>query len=232
MANAVIADDSYVEMLEQQQTQLVTGLHELYALVISDAGWKGAPLKESANGHPLVHDILERLGALKVESKVGFEASEEDFHILRQKLASETGGIISPRRGSKSSDYHSQIDYPEIVSPRNYFGDSIYPLHQFPLTPPIHSPHEETQSSLSPIDSQNRLDDQARLASVALQSQRTLLVHQQSSTYGESLDFLSFDPSPHFDTLNPMEESASSCLSMLSWIHDDLSSFGLKTSDA
>lgn len=231
-ANAVIADDSYVEMLEQQQTQLVTGLQELYAIVISNAGWKGAPLKESVNGHPFTHDILERLGALKMESKVGFEAFEEDFDVLRQKLASETDSIIPPRQGSKSSSYHSQIDFPEIISPQNYFSESFHPLHPFPLTPPIHSPHEEIQPSLSPTDSQNRLAGQAGLDTLALQSQRTSLIHQQSSTYNESLDFLSFDPSPNFDTLNPMEESTSSCLSILPWLHDDLGSFGLKTSDA
>merc|ERR1712029_1246389 len=54
----------YVEMLEQQQSQLVAGLRELYSKLRDGQPWPGAPLREAHGGHPLTHDILERLELL------------------------------------------------------------------------------------------------------------------------------------------------------------------------
>ena len=54
-------------MLENQQAQLVVGLQELYKRTQNGQGWTGAPLRETSQGLPLTHDILERLGALKQE---------------------------------------------------------------------------------------------------------------------------------------------------------------------
>lgn len=51
-------------MLEQQQRWLVCGLRQLYNLSIQGKSWPGEPLKGDANGNPLTHDVLSRLGVL------------------------------------------------------------------------------------------------------------------------------------------------------------------------
>lgn len=51
-------------MLEQQQCWLIKGLREMYRLAIQGKNWPGEPLRPEADGHPLIHDILFRLGAL------------------------------------------------------------------------------------------------------------------------------------------------------------------------
>lgn len=209
-------------MLEQQQSQLVSGLQELYALVISSASWKGAPLKESVNGHPLTHDILERLGVLKLDLNVGTEVFEEDLDVLRQRLTSETNTELSTHRRSPSSDDQSHVSFPEVASPRHCFGDSFHTLHQFPPTPPIQSPNEEQPYTLSPIDCQNRLDSRVGLDPSVLQSHPPPMSHQQATMYDESLDFLNFDLPANFDPSNPLQESISPGLSMPTWLHDDL----------
>lgn len=209
-------------MLEQQQNQLVNGLQELYALVIGRASWKGAPLKESANGHPLTHDILERLGVLKLDVNVGTEAFEENLDVLRQRLTAEANTRIPPHRRSPSSDNQSHVSFPEVASPRHYFGDSFHSLRQFPPTPPMQSPNEEQPYTLSPVDCQSQLDVRASLDPSVLQSHPPPMGHQQSPMYDESLDFLNFDLPPNFDPSNPLQESISPDLSMSPWLHDDL----------
>lgn len=221
-ANAVIVHDSYVEMLEQQQNQLVSGLQELYALVIKSASWKGAPLKESVNGHPLTHDILERLGILKMDLNVGAEAFEEDLDVLRRRLTSESNTEISHHQRSPSSDNQSLVSFPEVASPRHYFGDSYHTLRQFPPTPPIQSPNEEPPYTSSPSDCQNRPDGRAGLDPSVLQTLPLPVGHQPSAMYDESLDFLNFDLPSNFDPSNPLHGSMSPGLSMSPWLHDDL----------
>jgi hypothetical protein len=54
----------YVEMLEQQRSWLLHGLQELYRRTIDGKGWPGELLKLEPNGHPLIHDLLIRLGVL------------------------------------------------------------------------------------------------------------------------------------------------------------------------
>ncbi|KAK7178195.1 hypothetical protein PSPO01_15761 [Paraphaeosphaeria sporulosa] len=68
-------------MLEQQQTQLVAGLRELYGRLRNGQCWPGQPLCDAQSGHPLTHDILERLDLLHSsnhESSV-HKGFEEDF---------------------------------------------------------------------------------------------------------------------------------------------------------
>ncbi len=224
-------DDSYVEMLEQQQNKLVLGLQELYALLVTGAGWKGSPLRESTNGHPLTHDILERLGVLRLDANVGSEAFEEDLDLLRQKLAEETDSSISNRRALKGSDPRSQISFSGLPSPRSYLSDSFHTLHHLPPTPPIHSPHEEMQSSLSPVDPLNQTEDHRGMDPSVLHSKRPPVVHHQSTTYDDGLDFLNFDLPPNFDTTSSVQDSTSSCLSFSPWLHDDLTQFESKEID-
>lgn len=104
-------------MLEQQQTQLVSGLQEMYTRLLAANAWSGPALSES-NGHPLTHDILAALDLLesKNDGSGEMETFEEDCQKLQSKLIAEGAGFTQ-RRGSFSSDSeHSQHGHARSVS--------------------------------------------------------------------------------------------------------------------
>lgn len=117
----------YVEMLEQQQAQLVSGLRELYRRLNAGEGWPGAPLAEQQGGHPLTHDILERLDLLQPkEGSSQYEPFEEDFTRMEKRLRDEEEAQAGPalkRRGSIGSE----SDHAHASSPSS---------HGSPPTPP------------------------------------------------------------------------------------------------
>ncbi|KAI5196573.1 hypothetical protein E4T39_07734 [Aureobasidium subglaciale] len=55
---------SYVRTLELQEFKLVTGLRTMYSMLVAADAWPGNVLPET-KGHPIVHDMLERLGLLR-----------------------------------------------------------------------------------------------------------------------------------------------------------------------
>ncbi|KAI5293367.1 hypothetical protein KEM52_005612 [Ascosphaera acerosa] len=152
----------YVEMLEQQQSQLVTGLQELYRRTRLGEGWPGEPLQDMPNGHPLTHDILERLGALK-PAKGSHEVPtfEEDLNLVQRKLIASGAGFM-PR--DTASDFGSEGAPSPVIPTSNPFGVSeiTYPTSgamSFPPTPPLYG-------SAQPAASHKRLNptQQAQLA--------------------------------------------------------------------
>lgn len=107
----------YVEMLEQQQGQLVSGLQKMYELLREANAWDGDALSET-NGHPLTHDILAGLGLLeaKQDGSGEMETFEEDCERLQSRLIAEGAGFTQ-RRGSFSSDSeHSQHGHNRSMS--------------------------------------------------------------------------------------------------------------------
>lgn len=120
----------YVEMLEQQQQWLVTGLQELYRRTRDGEGWPGEPLKTEANGHPLTHDLLTRLGALD-QSKG--ERFEEDTEALQRDLWRQ-----SQMQAQETSDDSSDVAYSPTAPNSGHFGGLNRP--HMPPTPPSHSP--------------------------------------------------------------------------------------------
>lgn len=140
---------SYVEMLEQQQAQLVAGLQESYRLLQSGSGWPGSPLKASSNGHPLTHDILERLGALKQDGLIGDENFEEDLSTLQKRLITNGAGYMQRQ---ESSDGGSDSDNSPTFPPKPIPNDSL--SANFPPTPPSHSPYLPSQQVSAQIKSQ------------------------------------------------------------------------------
>jgi hypothetical protein len=144
-------------MLEQQQTQLVAGLRELYSRLQAGQPWPGTPLREASGGHPLTHDILERLDLLHSSGDTGsnYEGFEEDCNRMQQKLV-ERGAPFTHRRGSVSSD----SDRGHASSPSSYSGTPTtktvpfhdpFPRHNAPPTPPMHSPFPRQSQILSPV---------------------------------------------------------------------------------
>ncbi|KAF2835835.1 hypothetical protein M501DRAFT_940855 [Patellaria atrata CBS 101060] len=145
----------YVEMLEQQQTQLVAGLRELYSRLQSGSGWPGSPLEVAQGGHPLTHDILERLDLLRGKSEDGthYEGFEEDCSRMQQRLL-QNGASYVKRRGSVSSDSSHDHDHASTISSYGTPPTQNLPLNDSfarngaPPTPPLHSPFPR-QSQLS-----------------------------------------------------------------------------------
>lgn len=147
----------YVEMLEQQQTQLVAGLRELYSRLQGGQGWPGQPLHEAQSGHPLTHDILERLDLLHStrDGNNNFEGFEEDCNRMQQKLL-ERGAPYTHRRGSVSSD----SEHGHASTSSSYEGTPVtksipysdpFARHTAPPTPPMNSPFPRQSQTMSPI---------------------------------------------------------------------------------
>jgi hypothetical protein len=97
-------------MLEQQQSQLVSGLQEMYRRLQTAGVWNGESLKDSNNGQPLTHDILKSLGLLepKHDGSGEMEMFEEDPSKLQSRLLSEGAGFAARRSSLSSDSDHSQ----------------------------------------------------------------------------------------------------------------------------
>ena len=129
-------------MLEQQQTQLVAGLRELYRRMQSGEGWPGHPLHDGPGGHPLTHDILDRLDLLHMKGENGqhYEGFEEDCSVLQRRLV-EGGAPYLQRRGSVSSnsDHGHQSTASSYNSPAvpNLTFKDPFSRNVAPPTPPM-----------------------------------------------------------------------------------------------
>ncbi|KAF2470280.1 uncharacterized protein BDR25DRAFT_303827 [Lindgomyces ingoldianus] len=141
-------------MLEQQQAQLVAGLRELYSRLQSGQGWPGQPLREAQGGHPLTHDILERLDLLhsSSDSNSNYEGFEEDCGRMQQKLL-EQGAPYTHRRGSVSSDsehgHSSSSSYGGTPTTKTLSFNEHFSRNNAPPTPPMNSPFPR-QSQITP----------------------------------------------------------------------------------
>ena len=211
-----------MEMLEQQQEQLVNGLRELYIRATKHQGWKGAPLQNSSNGHPLTHDILERLGALKLDNQINDHHFEEDLDVLQQNLKAEESTLTPCTTDSPNSP--SQGSGQDEFSPR-YFStnEPLLPSSHFPPTPPTHSPNERSRDSFPNstigIDTSMSMDT----TSFQIQSQPWM---QSPANYDGDMDFLTaYDPTSSYDSLSLMQQKGNVCLPMTHWDEDELGSF-------
>lgn len=141
-------------MLEQQQAQLVIGLQELYRRTLEGEGWPGSPLKTSATGHPLTHDILERLGALKTEGSNENETFEfeEDLNLVQQRLLANGSGVMQRQDSSDGSSSNGDSS-PTFASKSMFSTDSL--VTQFPPTPPNYSPYRRPQRIPAQVPSQS-----------------------------------------------------------------------------
>lgn len=144
-------------MLEQQQGQLVAGLRELYSRLQRGESWPGQPLQETAAGHPLTHDILERLDLLHAsgDSNNHYEGFEEDCNRMQQRLI-EGGAPFTQRRASVSSESDhghpsSNSSYNGTPTTRSFAYESPFARHNAPPTPPMNSPFPQQSQAMSPI---------------------------------------------------------------------------------
>lgn len=146
----------YVEMLEQQQAQLVSGLQEMYRRMQAGQGWDGEMLPES-HGHPLTHDILAALNLVESKHDGGgiTEMFEEDVTKIQARLIANGHGFSRHRRDSMSSDSEqSQHDTARsvaastpVLSRPSTFRDSFH-LDSANDSPLVQSPMPQRPSRL------------------------------------------------------------------------------------
>lgn len=212
----------YVEMLESQQAQLVSGLQELYKRVQNGQGWTGNPLKENTHGQPLTHDILERLGALKQEGHATNDTFEEDLSLLQQKLIADGAGFM---QRAPSHDSHSDSSAPspiyEPVAQRPNFSNP-FSLNQFPPTPPNQSPYPQNARTVPSMKSQTY--PHAALNHSNLNWQTPISEFDDSMDFGNqfdspmmdsTLDLSSFPVNMFQDQMVPT--AINPCLTMKDW---------------
>lgn len=210
-----IADqDRYVEMLEQQQSQLVAGLRELYDRLQKGQGWPGAPLREVQGGHPLTHDILERLDLLhpSSEGSTNYEGFEDDCNRMQQKLL-ERGAPYTRRRGSVSSD----SEHGHTSSSSSYSGTPTtkaapfidsFARHNAPPTPPMNSPFPRQSQVVSPVKQEAPMVSTTFMNTGALDPSALSRSNWQADSMmmDETLDFSK--PMYPFDTYGNFDQNA------------------------
>jgi len=214
----------YVEMLEQQQTQLVAGLRELYSRLQKGQSWPGQPLRESSGGHPLTHDILERLDLLHPsgDNSSNYEGFEEDCSRMQQKLL-ERGAPYTRRRGSVSSDSdhgHASTNssYGGTPTTKSFAFDSPFSRLQAPPTPPMNSPFPRQSQIVSPVKQESPMVSPTFMSTGALDpsalSQNAWMddsmmmdepVDFSKPMYSFDTTFTGYDPGMMIDTMgDPM----------------------------
>lgn len=204
-ASAKLIIARYVEMLENQQSQLVSGLQELYKRTQTGQGWTGSPLKETSHGAPLTHDILERLGALKQDGHSTGDVFDEDLTSMQQRLIANGAGFMARDNSSDSDSEAGQSPMFEQMSQKPVFSDP-FSMHGFPPTPPNQSPYPQAART---VPSKMQSYTQPRIDQTSMNPQ---FMHRH--TWGSSaagfddsmdMDFItSFDPSANYGAHTPI----------------------------
>lgn len=202
----------YVEMLEQQQTQLVAGLRELYTRLQSGQGWPGSPLPEAQGGHPLTHDILERLDLLhpSSDSSSNYDGFEEDCNRMQQRLL-DRGAAYTHRRGSISSDSEhgigsSSSSYGGTPTTKSMPFIDPFARNNAPPTPPMNSPFPRQSQITSTMKSETPF-----VSSTLMRSGLDPSTLSRSSWTAEPMmmdDSMDFKYMPSFDSLNNYDSGA------------------------
>lgn len=90
-------------MLEQQQTQLVSALTEMYYQLRRASAWEGPSLDER-DGRPSVHDILSALDLLEIDSNFNeMQVFEEECDKRQFKMSLDHASIARRRRHVQTS---------------------------------------------------------------------------------------------------------------------------------
>lgn len=157
-------------MLEQQQTQLVNGLQEMYRRITNNEGWKGEPLDTVPHGYPLTHDILERLDALSIDGHHSPDRFEDDTEILQKRFSDE--GVLhrAKRQATPDTDAEEEEEEKEEGGPpkrhaswsKRSLTDSFL-LRTSGGTPPIQTPSSFGNASPATYDGTDPLLDAAPL---------------------------------------------------------------------
>lgn len=216
-------------MLEQQQAQLVAALRELYQRLQTGRSWPGPPLQEAQGGHPLTHDILERLDLLHSagDGSSNYEGFKEDCSRLQRRLLNN-GAVYMCRRASISSNSEhgfasstSSLETPasQLLRFSNSFVQDVAP--PTPPTPPTQSPLQRQPHLASAVQAfpqfmrPSIIQTDLNPANV-MRSQWVT----QAPSIDDSLSFLAYDLPVSFDEPTPfncLPTTANSPLAMTEW---------------
>ena len=160
-------------MLEQQQSQLVSGLQEMYRRLREGQRWHG-PLLSESTGHPLTHDILAALDLLEVKHDGSGEPEdfEEDPGKLQSKLfragapcmrrkssiSSESDRSQHARNGSTTANTPTTLKSP-IFRDSFTFNDSPSPAYQTPVIAPPQKRHTHPPIQQSTLQQSRSISD-------------------------------------------------------------------------
>ncbi len=234
-----LTTSSYVELLEQQQAQLVHGLQELYRRTQTGQGWLGTPLPDSEGGHPLTHDILERLGAFKSDGRGERESFEEDVNILQQMLIEDGSGFLQRQESADSDSERGQTPTPYLELPSlepSCFNDPFSSTQLLP-TPPMEraDPRSDYTSSTTPMTSpisptqKTQVDTRTSMDLAALQAQDwvTPIIYEENMDLIQQLEVptmrqdISGDYPRQLMTMNAINPR----MAAPEWNEDDFSAF-------
>ena len=213
---------SYVEMLEQQQDKLVNALQDLYDRNLNRKGWPGPPLQKTAKGIPLTHDILDRLGLLKLDDQGNYERFEEDTDVLRQRMAIKEEEPAYPTPNTTQSEFSpvSPNNFETYIS-RPFAGEKGHVAPRFQPTPPMHSP-EEDMAMTFPEPSPLGLVTSMNTDPSSLQSPCHPWI-QTASRYAQGMEY-NYEVPMNYGGIGMMPQKANPCLPMSPWIDDDINS--------
>jgi len=189
-------------MLENQQAQLVQGLQELYRRAQTREGWIGSPLKETSQGVPLTHDILERLGALKQDGD-NDTRFEEDLNAIRHRLIANGAGLMQRDTSPDGdSDVAQSPMFDQFPQKATGFGEP-FALNSFPPTPPSQSPYPRSINTVpSKFATYPRLNIDQLGSGPALHPHQTW--NSTAAGLDDTVDFLAEVEPPSFDAFTPM----------------------------
>ncbi|KAE8150891.1 hypothetical protein BDV25DRAFT_153638 [Aspergillus avenaceus] len=131
----------FVEMLESHHALVVKALQKLYKLCLNKDGFPGDPLKESPDGYPLTHAILDRLGLIKQaeENPEDPDEDSEDLQYLRfVATATDSSATTDPSPEpatppEPSPSNCSPINHsPKATGPYKWEYQPMHPVHPDP----------------------------------------------------------------------------------------------------
>ncbi|KAJ5919415.1 hypothetical protein N7466_010358 [Penicillium verhagenii] len=128
----------YAALLEDQQGWLIHGIRELYRHLQAGSGWPGEPLSCEANGQPLVHNILTRLGSLE---NFGDNIPSGKEEILAHQQISDDAGCEKKQWPSSSKD-----NMQSFISAR---ATPIAPVNTLPSSTAMKTDYTEAENTLS-----------------------------------------------------------------------------------
>ncbi|KAL8729685.1 MAG: hypothetical protein Q9181_004915 [Wetmoreana brouardii] len=214
-------------MLEQQQLQLVNGLREFYHREVDNGIWKGSPLQVSSTGHPLTHDILEALDALRLDGQLTPERFEEDTDVIQQKLLATGASPIKRPMSVDSDSGEENVRLRDAPSPKPVFTERHPSLSgQLPPTPPLNTPSAFLTNS--PI----AFSGPDTILPETTQVQPSEPVWFQSAVgYEAPMGIFETSPSATYNDPNQLLQQLNPCLPMPSWRDDDLGNVSFNNVD-
>ncbi len=207
-------------MLEQQQEKLVNALQELYDRNLNRIAWPGPPLQKTGKGIALTHDILDRLGLLKLDDQGNSETFEEDTDVLRRKMIIKEEERAYPTPNTTQSEFSPVSPNFEPFVSRPFANEQALPARGFQPTPPMHSPEEDTPMTFP--ESSLNLGTSMNMDPAPLQSSQAWI---QSAGYVPPLDY-NYDVALPYDGMGLMQQNANPCLPMSAWTDDDIGPMG------